>query len=216
MTVDSKVLGDKAYKHYRAKISVWQFNSLRPAWVKDPTQTTCACWRCKNASMLWDTCKSSQHIYSGATENVRTGRNERVGTNAQTVPLCEDLGDEIERSQLRSVIDGVQYGSTINDFLAARLCPRDGEENYFRLNCIKGSCDRCEGLESLQDDYVLNNACPKLKDTITHRCYTLRHTYNEAQRAARLAAGKNTSRSQVSTKVTESHPEFLHRFVSLP
>ena len=212
MTVDSKVLGDKAYKHYRAKISVWQFNSLRPVWVKDPTQTTCACWRCKNASMLWDTCKSNQHIYSGTTENARTGRNQRVGTNEDTTPLCEDLGDEIERAKLRSVIDGVQYGSTINDFLAGRLCPRV-DDHYFHLNCIKGVCDKCEGLDSLEDSYIINNTCSKAQSTITHRCYTLRHTYNEVQRAARLEAGKTTSKVQVSTKVTETHPEFLHRFM---
>ena len=28
-----------------------------------------------------------------------------------------------------------------------------------------------------------------------------------------MAAGKTTSRVQVSTKVTETHPEFLHRFM---
>ena len=221
MGIDSKVLGSRAYKHYRAKISVWQFNSLRPAWVKDPTQQTCVCWRCKNASMLWDTCKQNQHIYCGTTENTSitsTAPNERVhrvGTNEETIPLCDELGDEIERANLRSVIDGVQYGSTINDFLSGRLCPRDadGDDSYFHLNCIKGVCDKCDGLDSLEDTYVLNDACPKAKEMINHRCYTLRHTYTEKQRAERLAAGKTASKSQVSTKVTETHKEFVHRLM---
>ena len=122
------------------------------------------------------------------------------------------MGDEIERAKLRSVIDGVQYGSTINDFLAGRLCPRV-DDHYFHLNCIKGVCDKCEGLDSLEDSYIINNTCSKAQSTITHRCYTLRHTYNEVQRAARLEAGKTTSKVQVSTKVTETHLEFLHRFM---
>ena len=108
----------------------------------------------------------------------------------------------------------MQYGSTINDFLSGRLCPRDADaDDYFHLDCIKGVCDKCEGLDSLEQTYVVNDACPKATELMNHRYYTLRHTYTEAQRAERLAADKTTSKSQVSTKVNETHKEFVSRFL---
>lgn len=112
--------------------------------------------------MLWETCKSNHHTYCGSTDHAHTGvTRRRVGTNEETTPLCEDLGDAIETTKLHSVIDGVQYGSTINDFLAGRLCPRsntDGDDNnYFNLDCIKGVCAKCEGLDTLEKAYTIDD-----------------------------------------------------------
>ena len=154
--------------------------------------------------MLWETCKSQQHVYSGTTAHVHTGVNQRrVGTHAaeDTVPLCEDLGDAIEDAKLHSVVNGVQYGTTINDFLSGRLCAHtnadgvDSNQHYFHIDCIKGVCQKCEGLDTLEQDFRINPRCPKANEKINHRCCQLGYTYNKKQeREQRQSAGKTTSR----------------------
>ena len=164
--------------------------------------------------MLWETCTRQQHVYCGTTTHTHT-----VGTHVHedTVPLCEDLGDAIEDAKLRSVVDGVQYGTTTNDFLKGRLCSPtnvDGADlgrSYFQIGCIKGECQQCEGLDTLEQDFRINPRCPTVNEKIKHRCYQLGYIYNKHEREQRQAEGKTTSRVRMNTEISETPDLFLHR-----
>ena len=178
LTAEKTSLGRDCIVHRRPKISLSQFYELCPPDCVDPVQSTCVCWRCTNAKLIWEAVSDLILTWQG---------DPKMFVEDKASVVCDELAEWVQQSRVHAVVDGVQLAPTVDDLLAVLCCPRE-KGRYFGLACCRGECPACQGPKGILELNLSTEAIDFLK--LSKKCktydqYLLRDVYTEDQKAKR-------------------------------